>query len=354
MIDFSVQKYALFALLAAALFGASTPLAKLLLDGISPVTLAGLLYLGSGIGLLAIRVGKVLVSPDKPSSEASLVPSDYPWLAGAVLAGGVIAPVLLMWGLGGTGASAASLLLNFESILTTLVAAAAFREAISGRIWTASIVMLGGGLLLSYDPDAQFYLSLNSIAVIGACLMWAIDNNLTRRISAADPLTIAMIKGLAAGVINLSLGQLAGDAIPKASSIAGAMALGLFAYGISLVLFIYALRHLGSARTGAHFSTAPFIGASVAILVLAESMTVTFGVALLLMAVATWLILTEQHEHEHTHEYMTHSHRHYHDEHHSHEHDGSEGAEPHAHAHVHLPITHKHPHLPDIHHRHEH
>lgn len=354
MIDFKLQKYALFALLAAALFGASTPLAKLLLNGVSPVTLAGLLYLGSGIGLLAIRVGRAWFSSDETSKEARLELSDYPWLAGAVLAGGIVAPVMLMWGLSGTTASAASLLLNFESVITTLVAAVVFREAVSGRIWIASIVMLSGGLLLSYDPAAYFNLSFNSIAVIGACLMWAIDNNLTRRISATDPTTIAMIKGLAAGVANVSLGQLAGDTVPGASIAAGAMTLGLFSYGMSLVLFIYALRHLGSARTGAHFSTAPFIGASVAILVLGEPLTVTFAVALILMALATWLVLTERHGHEHTHEYMAHSHRHYHDEHHQHEHDGTEGPEPHAHAHVHLPMTHRHPHLPDLHHRHEH
>lgn len=354
MIDFKTQKYAFFALLAAALFGASTPVAKLLLDGLSPVTLAGLLYLGSGLGLLALRIGKALFSPHKTGSEARLVPSDFPWLAGAIVAGGVVAPVMLMWGLSGATASATSLLLNFESVITTLIAAAAFREAVSGRIWAASLVMLGGGLLLSYDPGAQFHLSLNSIAVMGACLMWAIDNNLTRRISAADPATITTIKGLAAGVVNLALGQLAGDAVPGMSSAVGAMTLGLFSYGISLVLFIYALRHLGSARTGAHFSTAPFIGAGMAILVLGEPMTITFAIALVLMALATWLVLSEQHGHEHTHEYMAHSHRHFHDDHHMHEHDGTEGPEPHAHTHAHRPMTHRHAHLPDIHHRHRH
>ena len=354
MINLYLQKYAFLALSAAALFGASTPLAKLLLHDISPVTLAGLLYLGSGAGLFVVRLIRSRFRPDRAKKEFELEAGDYPWLAGAVLAGGIIAPVMLMWGLSGATASAASLLLNFESIITTLVAAAIFREAVGGRIWLASLVMLAGGLLLSYDPDARFNLSLNSIAVIGACLMWAIDNNLTRRISASDPTTIAMIKGLAAGAVNIVLGQYGGDAMPGLWSLASSMTLGFFSYGLSLVLFIYALRHLGSARTGAHFSTAPFIGAAVAILALEEPFTLVFAGALLLMVLATWLVLTEQHEHEHEHEFMKHSHEHTHDEHHQHEHDGTEEPEPHMHAHVHLPLRHAHPHLPDIHHRHEH
>ncbi len=354
MINFKLQQYAFLALVAAALFGASTPVAKVLLNDVPPVTLAALLYLGSGAGLFAIHLGKRWFRSNNLNREARLELSDYPWLAGAVIAGGVVAPVMLMWGLSGTTASATSLLLNFESVVTTLVAAAIFREAVSSRIWLASIVMLGGGLLLSYDPNARFSLSLYSIAVIGACLMWAVDNNLTRKISASDPITIAMIKGLVAGTVTLSLGQINGDTMPAVTNVLSVMALGLFSYGISLVLFIYALRHLGSARTGAHFSTAPFIGAAVAILVLGEPLTATFAMALALMVVATWLVLSEQHEHEHTHEAMVHSHRHYHDEHHQHEHDRTEGPEPHTHLHAHPPLTHTHAHMPDIHHRHEH
>lgn len=354
MIDIRLQRYAFLALFAAALFGASTPLAKLLLHDIPPVTLAGLLYLGSGAGLFIMRSIRNRSRPDQSEKASGLQAGDYLWLTGAVLTGGIVAPVMLMWGLSGATASAASLLLNFESVITTLVAAMIFREAVGGRVWLASLVMLTGGLLLSYDPGARFSLSLHSIAVIGACLMWAIDNNLTRRISASDPMTIAMIKGLAAGAVNIVLGLWVGDAMPGMWIMASSMILGFFSYGLSLVLFIYALRHLGSARTGAHFSTAPFIGAAVAILVLGEPLTLMFAGALLLMIVATWLVLTERHEHGHRHEYMMHSHEHTRDEHHQHEHDGTEGPEPHTHAHVHLPLTHAHPHLPDIHHRHEH
>jgi len=353
MLDFALQRYALLALLAAALFGASTPLAKLLLQDISPLMLAGLLYLGSGTGLLAIRIGRSLFAKDG-NPEARLRLPDYAWLAGAVVAGGIVAPVLLMWGLSGTTAAAASLLLNLESVITTLVAAALFREAVGTRIWLASIIMLTGGLLLSYDPAMPLSLSLNSLAVAGACLMWAFDNNLTRKISASDPTTIAIIKGMAAGMVNTGLALAIDTTMPGALSIAGAMLLGLFSYGISLVLFIYSLRHLGSARTGAHFSTAPFIGAAISVLVLNEPFTSVFALALLLMIVATWLVLTEQHRHGHTHEYLAHSHKHRHDEHHQHQHDGTEGPEPHVHEHTHLPLTHAHPHMPDIHHRHEH
>ena len=353
MINFAVQRYAFLALLAAALFGASTPLAKLLLQDMSPLMLAGLLYLGSGTGLLLIRLGRRF-SGGGGVGEASLRPPDYVWLAGAVIAGGVVAPVLLMWGLGNTTAGAASLLLNLESVITTLVAAVIFREAVNARIWQASLVMLTAGLLLSYDPVMPLSVSIYSVAIIGACLMWALDNNLTRKISAADPTTIAIIKGMAAGSVNTGLALATGTMTPGTLTIAGALLLGLFSYGISLVLFIFALRHLGSARTGAHFSTAPFIGAALSMLVLNEPFTIVFALALLLMVIATWLVLTEQHGHGHTHEYMAHSHKHVHDEHHQHEHDGTEGPEPHTHAHTHLPITHTHPHLPDIHHRHEH
>ena len=351
--DFALQRYAFFALLAAALFGAGTPLAKLLLQDTSPLLLAGLLYLGSGAGLLVIRIGRQLFISER-HDEARLQSADYAWLAAAVVAGGICAPVLLMWGLSGTTAGAASLLLNLESVITTLIAAAIFREAVSARIWSAAAIMLAGALLLSYDAALPLSVSLNSLAVIAACLLWALDNNLTRRISAGDPLTIATVKGLTAGAVNTGLALATTAVVPVAASIAGAMLLGLVSYGISLVLFIFALRHLGSARTGAHFSTAPFIGAAISVPLLNEPFTMPFALALLLMIAATWLVLTERHGHGHTHDYLAHSHKHSHDEHHQHTHDGTEVTEPHTHEHIHLPLSHSHPHLPDIHHRHEH
>jgi drug/metabolite transporter (DMT)-like permease len=353
MIDLPLQKYSFLALAAAALFGASTPLAKLLLGELPPVGLAGLLYLGSGVGLLMVRLSRLAVDGAPVAREAPLTRRDLPWILGAVAAGGVIAPVLLLWGLRGADASAASLLLNLEGVLTTLIAALLFREAIAGRIWIASLAMAVGGTLLSWQPGAGGW-SLQSLAIVGACLFWGLDNNLTRKVSAGDPMAIAMIKGLGAGSFNVLLALSLGLALPSFGILASAMILGFLSYGVSLVLFIYALRHLGSARATAHFSTAPFIGAGVAVLVLGEPLTALFVTALLIMAAATWLVLSEHHGHGHTHEAQAHSHRHVHDAHHQHDHAGDDGPEPHAHWHEHAPIRHAHPHLPDLHHRHRH
>ena len=356
MIDLSVQRYAVFALAAAALFGASTPLAKLLLGDLPPLALAGLLYLGSGMGLFLVRVLRRLfrTAAQGESTEASPGGRDYIWLAGAVISGGVVAPVLLMWGLSGSGASEASLLLNLEGVVTMLVAALLFREAVGARVWVAAALMLVAGLVLSWQPQADAKLSLHAIAIIGACFCWALDNNLTRRISANDPVVLAMIKGLVAGSCNLALAFALGLHLSATAALAGALVVGFLGYGISLVLFILAMRHLGSARAAAHFSTAPFIGAAIAIFALGEPFTASFAVALALMVAATWLVLTEQHVHQHVHQDMAHNHRHVHDEHHTHAHQGDEGPEPHAHWHQHSPMMHAHPHLPDLHHRHKH
>jgi drug/metabolite transporter (DMT)-like permease len=351
MIDYSIQRYAFLALAAAALFGASTPFAKLLLGEVSPVVLAGLLYLGSGVGLALLRLAR---GRGSRLQESRLAPGDWGWLAGAILSGGVAAPVLLLWGLAGSGAAETSLLLNFESLITVLVAGALFREAIGVRLWLAALVMLSGGLVLAYDPRAPLAFSPQSLAIVGACFCWALDNNLTRKVAGADPVVTAMTKGLAAGGFNLALGLALGGTLPASVTTAGALALGFAAYGVSLVLFIYALRHLGAARTGAHFSTAPFIGAAIAVPLLGEALTVGLIAATGLMALATWLVLTESHGHEHRHERLAHSHRHVHDEHHQHAHHGNEGPEPHAHEHVHEPMRHTHPHAPDLHHRHGH
>lgn len=351
MIDFSLQRYAFLALAAAVLFGASTPLAKLLLEETSPVVLAGLLYLGGGIGLMALRPA---LGRSRRREEAALALRDWGWLAGAILAGGVVAPVLLLWGLSGSGAAETSLLLNFEAVITALIAAALFHEAVGFRVWSATVVMLLGGFVLAYDPGAPLMLSMHSLAIVAACIGWAMDNNLTRKVAAADPVVITVIKGVAAGGFNLVLGLGLGGKLPAVGAVIGALALGFVAYGVSLVLYTLALRHLGAARTAAHFSTAPFIGAAIAIFALGESVTVSFGAALPLMIAATWLVLTERHEHEHMHERMAHNHRHIHDEHHQHAHHGDEGPEPHVHEHVHEPMRHAHPHLPDLHHRHRH
>ncbi len=361
MIDFATQRYALLALAAAALFGVSAPLAKLLVADMHPVLLAGLLYLGSGTSLLAVWLLNKAAAIASPQTEAPLAKADWPWLAGAVLCGGILAPVALLWGLSGIGAAAGSLLLSSEGVLTTLIAAVLFREAVGSRVCFAALTLFLAGVLLAWTGDARAPLlqgafSPYALAIVGACALWGLDNNLTRRIAAADPVAIAMVKGLAAGVVNcaLWLAIAAPGGMPKAAAVIGSLALGAASYGLSLVLFILALRHLGSARTGAHFSTAPFFGALFAVLVLHESVTANLAIAVALTALATWLVLSERHAHAHAHEFLEHAHRHLHDAHHRHAHDGSEGPEPHAHAHVHAPLAHSHPHLPDLHHRHRH
>ena len=351
MIDLSTQRYALLALAAAALFGASTPLAKLLQADIAPELLAGLLYLGSGAGL---ALAQLIRCAGKRAAEAPLQTADYPWLAGAVLCGGIAAPLLLMWGLAGASASGVSLLLNLEGVFTALIAALVFKEAIGRRIWFAALLMLAAGLLLGYAPQAGFELSLRSLAVAAACALWALDNNLTRRIAAADPVNIAMIKGLAAGGVNVIAALSLGARLPQALPLAGSLMLGWLGYGVSLVLYILALRHLGSARAAAHFSSAPFIGAGLAIALLGEPVTAGFGAAFVLMLAATWLALSERHGHTHAHEALAHEHLHTHDAHHQHAHGSGEGPEPHSHPHRHAPLAHSHPHLPDLHHRHTH
>lgn len=338
----------LIAFAAALLFGISTPIAKLLLERMDAVLLASLLYLGSGLGL---AVWRRIARFRRPVSEAPLSAKDVPWLAGSVLAGGVIAPVLLLAGLSRTPAATASLLLNLEGALTALIAWFIFRENFDRRIALGMSAILLGAALLSWSGRGE--LKWGALLVAAACAGWAIDNNLTGRISAADPMQIAMIKGLVAGGVNgmIALGR--GVSPPAASVVLLAMLLGFGSYGMSLALFVRALRLLGTARTSAYFSTAPFAGAILSLLFPGERPSGRLGIAGLLMGVGAWLHLAERHSHVHTHEPMEHTHAHRHDEHHRHAHSPSDPpGEPHSHSHRHEPMTHDHPHYPDIHHRH--
>jgi drug/metabolite transporter (DMT)-like permease len=339
----------LAALGAALLFGVGTPLAKLLLGHASPWLLAGVLYLGSGLGLALLR-------GLRGSGGSGLSANDIPWLAGALLCGGVVAPVLLMWGLAGMPGSGASLLLNAEGVFTALIAWFVFRENFDRRIALGMALIVAGAALLSWPAEAGFEASLPALSVLGACLAWALDNNLTRKVSLADAGFIAMLKGLAAGTINLALAVTIGGAgMPEWSVVLAAAVLGFASYGLSLVLFVIGLRHLGTARTAAYFSTAPFAGAILSIPLLGEAVTPPLAAAGALMAWGVWLHLTEHHEHAHTHVALEHEHEHEHDAHHQHEHPYpvAPGVR-HTHAHHHDPITHTHPHYPDAHHRHEH
>jgi drug/metabolite transporter (DMT)-like permease len=348
-----VRRSIVYALASAALFGASTPLAKLLLSDAAPLMVAGLLYLGSGVGLaawLGLRALSTGANDASPIGRAQ-----WPWLAGAIAAGGVAGPALLMFGLARTEGSAASLLLNLEAVLTAAIAWLVFRENVDRRIFLGMAAIVAGGVLLSWDQAPRAGGMAGPLLVAAACLAWAVDNNLTRKVSGGDAATIACLKGLVAGSVNLGLALAAGAALPAAGTLLAAAALGFAGYGVSLALFVVALRGLGTARTGAYFSVAPFFGAALAFAVLVETPSAAFWIAAALMALGVWLHISERHEHEHAHEPMEHTHEHAHDAHHQHEHDFSwDGRDPHVHPHRHDRLVHSHPHYPDLHHRHHH
>jgi drug/metabolite transporter (DMT)-like permease len=344
----------LCALAAAGLFGASTPLAKALLGDVSPIVFAGLLYAGSGVGLGLVHLARV--SMDGRESVLAL-PSggQWVWLGAAIFFGGILGPVLLLLGLAMTAASTVSLLLSLESAFTALLAWFVFREHFDRRIASGMAAILAGGMILSLEPGQGARFSSGALLVVAACLCWAVDNNLTRRVSGSDAILIAGLKGIISGAVNLILALSLGYTVPGGALIWTAAAVGFVGYGLSLVLFVLGLRHLGAARTGAYFSIAPFFGAIVAVLLLGDAVTWRLCVATVLMAVGLWLHLSERHEHEHAHQPLEHTHLHSHDEHHQHVHAFPwNGGQPHTHPHVHAAIAHRHPHFPDLHHRHRH
>ncbi len=306
----------LAALAAAALFGASTPLAKQFVGNLSALLLAGLLYLGSGVGLLLLRLLR-----DKGWQDPGLTRAQWPWLLTAIACGGVLAPTLLMLGLARMSAASASLLLNLEGVLTALLAWIVFREATDRRVVLGMLLIALGALLLAWpgstDPGTG---AAGAALVVAACLCWALDNNLTRQVSSADALFIASLKGLSAAVINIGLAMASAQSLPVLRVTGSVLLIGFFGYGLSLALFVIALRHLGSARTGAYFSAAPFIGAAIALGLFHEATSAWFWLAGILMAAGLYLHLTERHEHPHWHGQMQHSHAHFPDVEHRHEH----------------------------------
>jgi len=348
----SAPQSILSALAAALLFGASVPFAKVLTRDLSPILLAGLLYLGSGAGLYAARGIR-----DRRFALPALSSKEWCWLTGAIALGGVVGPILLITGLGRTSAADASLLLNLEAVFTAVLAWIVFGENADRRVVLGMALIVAGSVVLGWpEQDSSTSGTVpGALAVALACLCWAVDNNLTRAVSGSDAVFIAGTKGLVAGVTNLALAFALGAKVLSWPLAVFAMAIGLGGYGISLVLFVVALRGLGSARTGAYFATAPFMGAVIAILALHEPVTSGFWLAAALMSAGVWLHLTERHDHAHTHTPMVHTHAHAHDSHHQHAHDFPwDGREPHSHEHRHEPITHRHPHYPDLHHRDHH
>ena len=345
---------AAFAIASAALFGVSTPLAKVLLGGgLTPQLLAGLFYLGSGMGLGGVLLVRGVTGA--ANREARLSRTDLPLLAAAVLLGGALAPWLQMLGIARTSAGAAALLLNLEGLATMVIAWVVFRENVDRRILLGAFAILAGAVVLSISRGSA-HAGSGSLLIAAACLAWGADNNLTRPLAKADPLQIAAIKGLVAGSINVLLALLVVHArLPSPAGMAVAGAVGFLGYGVSLVLYVLGLRHLGAARTAAYFSTAPFIGAVLAVSWLGEPLGARLLLAGLLMGIGLYLHFSERHEHLHHHEPLEHAHRHVHDEHHQHAHGPQDPpGEPHSHWHRHEPLTHRHPHFPDLHHRHEH
>ena len=308
------------------------------------------MYFGAGLGLATFRLFRDAFADG--SDEAQLQRADIPWLAVAIGMGGVVGPVLLMFGLSHTKASSAALLLNTEGLATTAIAWVVFRENVDRWLIVGAFAIVSGAVLLSWNGEGVS-LESGSLLVIAACVAWGVDNNFTRKISATDPVVIAMFKGLIAGAVNVGLALLSGAAFPGAVTVAAAGLVGLIGVGVSLVMFILALRHLGSARTGAYYSLAPFMGAVMAIALIGEPVTAKLLIAGGLMGIGLWLHLSERHSHEHAHEPLEHEHSHIHDEHHQHKHNGPV-TEPHSHWHRHEAVRHVHPHYPDVHHRHGH
>lgn len=335
------------ALFSALLFGAGTPFAKLLLRGADPWLTAGLLYLGSGVGVAVYRSIHKHEAYSKPGH------SDWPWLIGVIMMGGVAGPILLMLGLAGMPASGASLLLNTEGVFTAILAWFVFKENFDRRIALGMAAIIAGAVVAGWPGQARFSDVLPAMAVSGACLAWAVDNNFTRRISHLDATWLATVKGFSAGTVNICLAVMMGARMSAWPPLAGLLLVGSLSYGLSLVLFVIALRNLGTARTGAYFSIAPFFGALLAMPLLGETPGPRMFIAGGLMALGVWLHLTEHHMHAHVHAGLEHMHEHTHDAHHHHEHEepGGPGGN-HTHRHVHDGLTHDHEHFPDIHHRH--
>jgi len=340
---------ALYGLAAAALFGLSAPIAKRLLSDVSPQVLAGLLYLGAGLGLSAWRVARPV------TQEAKLQRSDLRALAGVVVCGGVLGPLLMLIGLSRTTAVVGSLLLNLEGPFTMALAVVVFREHLGRYGMLAGGLIVAGACILGVARGSIQLDGLGMLAIAAACAAWAVDNNLTQRLSLRDPFAVVRIKSLSAGTFNLLLGLAFGGKLPSIPMLVAALLLGLGSYGASVVLDAYALRLVGAAREAAYFATAPFVGALVSAFVFGERLRTLDVLAMVLMAAGVAALLRERHSHLHRHDAADHEHLHVHDEHHHHSHGPNDPVgEPHSHAHHHDPIQHDHPHLPDLHHRHRH
>lgn len=340
-----------FAILAALLYGISSPVSKLLLVKLQPTLMAALLYLGAGIGMLGLNFFKVLLKKEKV--EASMTKKELPFIIGMILLD-IAAPIFLMIGLKMTTAANASLLNNFEIVATSIIALVIFKETIGKRMWLAIGFITLSSILLSVSDISSLSFTVGSIFVLLACISWGFENNCTRMLSLKDPLQIVVVKGFGSGlgalIIALSVGRIELDW----AYVLIALLLGFVAYGMSIYFYIIAQRSLGAARTSAYYAAAPFIGVLISWVILKEPITPLFTIALFVMLVGTYFAVTEEHGHMHVHVVETHEHKHnHHDGHHDHTHDYEVAGE-HSHAHTHEAVEHTHEHLPDLHHRHTH
>lgn len=339
------------AILAAALFGMSTPFSKLLLTKIPPLLLSALLYLGAGIGMSIIdslrRISKVKYV------EARLTKKELPFVALMVILD-VAAPISLMVGLTMTNSANASLLNNFEIVATSIIALSIFKEAIGNRLWLSIVLITISSIILTVRDFSSFSFSIGSIFVLLACIFWGFENNCTRKLSLKDPLQVVIIKGLGSGICALVIAILANKLVWNTAYILLSLLLGFFAYGMSIFYYVTAQRHLGAARTSAYYAVAPFIGVGISFIAFNETITLSFVIAFCIMLIGTYFAVVEKHGHEHVHTLIEHEHRHNHsDGHHNHTHKVHIMGE-HSHPHTHEEIVHTHEHTPDIHHAHEH
>jgi len=340
-----------FAILAAVLYGISSPVAKILLETTSPELMAALLYLGAGLGMFAVNL--VTQRHNRERKEAPLAKKDLPFVIGMIVLD-IAAPILLMLGLSLTTAANASLLNNFEIVTTALVALLIFRETIDRRLWIAILLIAAGSILLTVDDAGSFSFSAGSILVILACVCWGVENNCTRMLSLKDPMQIVVVKGFGAGSGALLIAFLASGMQTDLVSVAAALVLGFFAYGLSIYLYVRAQRDLGAARTSAFYAVAPFIGAAISFAVFQTPLTPLFALAAGFMVLGAYFAATGGHMHKHIHESVMHDHRHGHEDgHHTHVHDPPVEGE-HSHEHTHEHLEHDHPHGADMHHVHVH
>jgi drug/metabolite transporter (DMT)-like permease len=341
----------ILAILAAALYGISSPVSKILLIQVPPTLMAAMLYLGAGLGMLIVNFFRTISG--HAVQEARLTRRELPWIV-AMIVLDIAAPVFLMLALTRTTAANASLLNNFEIVATAIIALMFFKEAIGRRMWLAIALITSASIILSIEDASSFSFSIGSVFVLLACVCWGVENNCTRMLSLKDPLQIVVIKGFGSGIGSLIIALSVGQTSRRYLYLALALLLGFVAYGLSIYFYILAQRTLGAARTSAYYAVAPFIGVLLSILIFGQKLTGSFIAASVTMVIGAYFAAVEYHRHSHLHEAIFHEHRHSHqDGHHSHKHEGEIAGE-HSHAHTHAPMEHTHKHTPDLHHRHDH